>query len=294
MKARVPQRGPCLFNITLKMRIAIQGESGCFHEVAARQYFKYDTVEIVPCSTFDMTLSTLISGEADFAVMAIENARSGSILYNYTLIRESGMKILGEHNLRIRQNLMALPGQLITGITEIRSHPIALSQCMTFLNQFPGITLIESDDTAGSARVISENRLKGVAAIASSNAAEIYGLDILASGIETYKKNYTRFHVVGNEDKGNKKGNKVSICFSTGHKPGSLAAVLVKLAKLDINLSKIQSVPRLNGDWEYMFYLDLELNKNTNSDVIKRVLAKYTSNLEVLGVYFKGDMLYES
>jgi prephenate dehydratase len=160
---------------------------------------------------------------------------------------------------------------------------------MSFLNQFPGMTLIESDDTAGSARIISENQLKGVAAIAPSSAAEIYGMEILASGIETYKQNYTRFLVIGGEEKGNKKGNKVSICFSTGHKPGSLAKVLVKLAELQINLSKIQSVPRLNGEWEYMFYLDLELNKNTKSDVIQRVLAKYTNNLEILGVYFKGD-----
>ena len=276
------------------MKIAIQGETGSFHEVAARQYFDYDEIEVVPCSTFDLTLNTLKSGEADFAVMAIENARSGSILYNYTLIRESGMKILGEHNLRIKQNLMALHGQKITDIKEIRSHPIALAQCMTFLNQFPGIILIESDDTAASARIISENKLKGVAAIASTNVAEIYGLDILASGIETYKQNYTRFLIIGSEDKGNIKGNKVSICFSTGHKPGSLAAVLVKLAEYDINLSKIQSVPRLNGEWEYMFYLDLELNKNTKSNVIKRILDKYTSNLEILGVFFKGDMLYES
>jgi prephenate dehydratase len=276
------------------MKIAIQGEHGSFHEVAARQYFVYDEVELVPCSTFDLTLNTVKSGEADFAVMAIENARSGSILYNYTLIRESGLKILGEHNLRVKQNLMALPDQQITDIREIRSHPIALAQCMTFLNQFPGMTLIESDDTAGSARQVSENKLMGVAAIAPAIAAEIYGLDILAEGIETYKQNYTRFHVVGSEDKGNTKGNKVSICFSTGHKPGSLAKVLVKLAELQINLSKIQSVPRLNGEWEYMFYLDLELNKNTKSEVIRRVLAKYTSNLEILGVYFKGDMLYES
>jgi prephenate dehydratase len=276
------------------MKIAIQGEHGCFHEVAARQYFNYDTIEIVPCSTFDLTLNTVLAGEADFAVMAIENARSGSILYNYTLIRESGMKILGEHNLRIKQNLMALPGQIITDIREIRSHPIAIAQCMTFLNQFPGITLIESDDTAGSARIIGETQAKGIAAIAPSDAAELYGLEILASGIETYKQNYTRFLVVGSESKGNLKGNKVSICFSTGHKPGSLAAVLVKLAELGINLSKIQSVPRLNGEWEYMFYVDLELTKNTNSGVISRVLAKRTSNLEILGVYFKGDMLYES
>jgi prephenate dehydratase len=287
-------KGALTFLTTLMMKVAIQGEHGSFHEVAARQYFSYDDIELVPCSTFDLTLNTVKSGEADFAVMAIENARSGSILYNYTLIRESGLKILGEHNLRVKQNLMALPDQQITDIREIRSHPIALAQCMTFLNQFPGMILIESDDTAGSARQVSENRLAGVAAIAPSIAAEIYGLDILAEGIETYKQNYTRFHIVGSEDKGNTKGNKVSICFSTGHKPGSLAKVLVKLAELQINLSKIQSVPRLNGEWEYMFYLDLELNKNTKSEVIRRVLTKYTSNLEILGVYFKGDMLYES
>jgi prephenate dehydratase len=294
MKARVPQRGPCCFNTTKNMKIAIQGETGSFHEVAARQYFNFDEIEIVPCSTFDLELNILRGGEADFAVMAIENARSGSILYNYTLLRESGLKILGEHNLRIKQNLMALPNQKITDIKEIRTHPVAIAQCMTFLNQFPGITLIESDDTAGSARQISETRAKGVAAIAPSHAAEIYGLEIIAPGIETYKQNYTRFLVVGDEEKGNTRGNKVSICFSTGHKPGSLAKVLVKLAELDINLSKIQSVPRLNGEWEYMFYLDLELNKNTKSEIIQRVLNKYTSNLEILGVYFKGDMLYDS
>ena len=276
------------------MKITIQGEPGSFHEVAARQYFNYDEIEIIPCSSFDLTLNRMKAGEADFAVMAIENARSGSILQNYTLIRESGMKILGEHNLRIIQNLMALPGQTIDNIREIRTHPIAIAQCMDFLNQHPGIILIESDDTAGSARFISENNLKGVGAIASSHAAELYGLNILAPGIETYKQNYTRFLVIGPEDHGNKRGDKVSICFSTGHKPGSLARVLVILAELEINLSKIQSVPRLNGEWEYLFYLDLEIHKNTSADVIRRVLEHHTSNLEILGVYFKGDMLYDS
>jgi prephenate dehydratase len=276
------------------MKITIQGEPGCFHEVAARQYFKYDKIEIVPCSSFDLTLNRMKNGDADFAVMAIENARSGSILHNYTLIRESGMKILGEHNLRIVQNLMALPGQTINDIKEIRTHPIAIAQCMAFLNQHPEITLIESDDTAGSARYISENNLKGVGAIASSHAADLYGHIILAQGIETYKQNYTRFLVVGPEDHGNKRGDKVSICFSTGHKPGSLARVLVILAELEINLSKIQSVPRLNGEWEYLFYLDLEIHKNTSADVIRRVLEHHTSNLEILGVYYKGDMLYDS
>jgi prephenate dehydratase len=272
------------------MRIAIQGEAGSFHEVAARQYFSYDNIEVMPCSTFDITIESVKSGAVDFAIMAIENARSGSILSNYTLIRESGMKILGEQNLRIVQNLMALPGQTIADIREIRTHPIAIIQCMAFLNSHPGITLVETDDTAGSAHQISESGEMGVAAIASTAAAELYGLEILAESIETYKQNYTRFCIIGPEDHGNRKGNKVSICFSTGHRPGSLAKVLVKLAKLDINLSKIQSVPRMNGEWEYMFYLDLELSKNTNSEVIQRVLKNYTSNLEILGVYYKGDM----
>lgn len=276
------------------MKIAIQGEKGCFHEVAARQYFNDNNIDIVPCSTFDMTLNAVTEGKADMAIMAIENARSGSILYNYTLIRESGMKVLGEHNLRIRQNLMALPGQTINEIRQIRSHPIALAQCMSFLNQYPEIMLVEADDTAGIAKLIYERRLKKIAAIASASAAEIYKLEILASGIETYKKNYTRFLIIGSEDKSVRDGNKLSICFATGHKPGSLAAVLVKLAEMNINLSKIQSVPRLNGEWEYMFFLDLELPPDVNIDTIGRVLEKYTNNLEVLGIYKKGDMLYES
>lgn len=277
------------------MKIAIQGEKGCFHEMAARQYFSNEDVEIVPCSTFDMTLNSVKEGRAALAMMAIENARSGSILYNYSLIRESGLHILGEHNLRIVQNLMALPGQTMKDIRQIRSHPIALAQCMIFLNQYPEITLVEADDTASSARLIAEGRLKNTAAIASRSAAEIYGLEIIAEGIETFKKNYTRFLVIGSHDTGNQTGNKMSVCFATDHMPGSLARVLVKLAEMDVNLSKIQSVPRLNGEWEYMFYLDLELPSDPDIEAIMSTLAKYTSNLEVLGIYNnKGEMLYES
>jgi prephenate dehydratase len=290
---QVPGKGDFFFKEII-MRISIQGEKGSFHEVAARQYFNNDQIDIVPCTTFDATLMALKDGHSDFAIMAIENARSGSILYNYTLIRESGAKIIGEINLRIKQNLMALPGQTIISIREIRSHPIALSQCMTYLNHLRGVTLIETDDTAGSAKYISENNLIGVAAIAPASAAEIYGLEILAQGIETYKKNYTRFLILGNEKDAKTDGNKVSICFSTGHQPGSLAAVLVRLAELDINLTKIQSVPRLNGEWEYLFYLDLELNPDHDIALIEDVLENYTSNLEVLGIYNKGNKLYES
>jgi prephenate dehydratase len=276
------------------MKIAIQGEKGSFHEVAARKYFSYDEIEILPCSTFDSTLNSLKEGLADFAVMAIENARSGAMLYNYTLIRESGMKILGEQNLRIIQNLMALKGQSMSDIKEVRSHPIAIAQCMTYLNDLKGVKLVESEDTAASAREIYEHRLEGIAAIGSANAAEIYGLEIIAHGIETYKQNYTRFLVIGSEEQGNQAGDKVSVCFSTNHKPGSLASVLVRLAELNINLTKIQSVPKFNNGWEYMFYADLELTKGTKSEVIKRALGNYTYNLEILGVYLKGEMSYDN
>ncbi len=276
------------------MKISIQGEAGSFHEAAAREYFSKETIDIIPCSTFDQTIDAAKTGAADFAVMAIENARAGSILYNYTLIRESGLKILGEINLRIKQNLMALPGQTIEDIREIRTHPIAISQCMTFLNQHQHILLVESEDTAASAREISEKKLKRIGAIASSGAAKLYGLEIVAGGIETYKKNYTRFLVIGHKSMGKRSGNKTSVCFSLNHKPGSLASVLVRLGELGINLSKIQSVPRLNGGWEYMFYLDLEIPEGTNMELIENEIIEYSSDLEVLGVYTKGDNLYES
>jgi prephenate dehydratase len=276
------------------MKVSIQGESGSFHEVAARDFFSSETVEILPCTTFDRTIEAARNGEVDFAVMAIENARAGSILSNYTLIRESGLKILGEVNLRIVQNLMALPGQKLSDIKEIHSHPIAFSQCMQFLNNHPDIVLVESEDTAASARQIKENDLKGIAAIASAHAAEMFGLEILAPGIETYKMNYTRFVIVGSEGKIDIKGNKVSVCFMVDHAPGSLAAVLVRLASMNINLTKIQSVPYLNGSWRYLFYLDLEIPEILNIGDVTNELRSLTTNLEVLGVYKKGDQIYES
>ena len=277
-----------------QIHVAIQGEKGSFHEVAANDFFRNERIILVPCSTFDETVNSVVQGKADYAVMAIENARAGSILYNYNLIRESRLKILGELRLRIRQNLMALPGTTIGSLSEIRSHPIALAQCMEFLNTLKGLTLIEADDTAGSARIISEQKLAATGTIASASAAAIYGLEILAEGIETYKKNYTKFHIIGNESAMPAMGDKASVCFATGHKPGSLARVLMILAEMDINLSKIQSVPRLNGNWEYMFYVDLELSTVSDMDNIVRALEEHTMNLEILGIYNKDTNMYES
>lgn len=276
------------------MRIAIQGDRGSFHEVAANRYFNGISFQIFPCTTFDVTIESVTKHKADIALIAIENARSGSILYNYSLIRESGLKVLGECNLRIKQNLMALPGQSIDLIREVWSHPVALSQCMNFLNRYPEISLIESADTAASARKISENQVKGVAAIGADIAASMYSMEILAQGIETYKKNYTRFLVVG-KDNGDWSGaDKASVCFSLGHKPGSLASLLMLLADMSINLSKIQSVPKINGGWEYLFYLDLEFDETVDVNGLVNVLERNSNDLEILGIYKKGNKLYES
>ena len=274
------------------MKVSIQGIASCFHEMAAKQYFKDENIEIVPCESFELTLNAVLNGTANCAVIAIENARSGSILQNYTLIRESGMKILGEHNLRIIQNLMALPGQTIDAIHKVCSHPIALAQCMDYLSRRPEWTLVESEDTAVAAKEISEKNLYGIAAIASRAAADIYGLEIITHGIETYKQNYTKFLIVGRQ--GVDCGNKMSICFSTKHQSGALAKVLVKLADKNINLSKIQSVPKFNGEWEYMFYCELETSKEITSEIICRILRDYVNDLEILGIYKKGEIQYDS
>ncbi|MCA1756130.1 MAG: prephenate dehydratase [Bacteroidales bacterium] len=276
------------------IRVAIQGEKGCFHEVAAQQYFEGSEFEVVACPTFDSEIDAVLSGRADNAFMAIENARTGTILYNYSLLRESGLKIIGEHNLRVQQNLMALPGQGIDNIREIWSHPVALSQCQAFLNGFPHIKLIEKDDTAGSARYISEHSLMGVAAIGPELAARLYGLEILKSGVETNKLNYTRFMVLSKELAPAEGMNMASLCFSLPHQPGSLASLLVLLARHNVSLTKIQSVPRIIKEWEYLFYLDLEFSEGSSIDQIISLVEDHTSDFELLGIYRKRNLIHES
>lgn len=276
------------------MRIAIQGERGSFHEVAANQYFYGLGVDLVTCSSFDLTIDSVVKKTADLAVIAIENARSGSILYNYSLLRESGLKIIGEHNLRIEQNLMTLPGQVIEDISEIWSHPIAIAQCHEFLNRFPDIRLIEKEDTAGSARIIRDTGARGIAAIGARLAAELYELQVLVENIETNKLNYTRFLILSREMEYSEGINKASVCFALEHEPGSLASLLTLLSNEGINLTKIQSVPRMMMDWEYLFYLDLEFGGKNNLYKIFDILNKNTRDLEVLGVYKKRQIIYDS
>jgi len=240
-------------------RVAIQGGAGAFHEIAARNYFK-TAIEVLPCDTFENITTLLANKEIEYGIMAIENTIAGSIIPNYVLLKDSPIKIIGEEYLRVKQNLLALPGQSIDDLTEVHSHYIAIAQCRNFFNKYPHIKLVESIDTALSARKIHDKKLIGKGAIASDLAAEMYGLEILASGIETNKRNYTRFLILTHKDnEGNSEENisKASICFSLPNYQGRLSQVLSVLAFYGLDLTKIQSMPIVGKEFQYFFYVDL-------------------------------------
>jgi prephenate dehydratase len=272
-------------------RIVIQGGYGAFHEIAANYYFEGEEIEILPRDTFKDVMRSLKRNNADFGIMAIENSLAGSILPNYGLLQNSTMHIIGEIYLRIEQNLVVLPGQNIEQIHEVYSHPMAILQCEDFFDKFPHIRLIDSIDTALSAKDIRENALTGVGAIASRAAAEKYQLEIIAQGIETNKKNYTRFLIIG-ENNNNKPGsgviNKASIHFALAHKIGSLSKILSILSYYDLNLTKIQSMPIIGKDWEYQFYVDIEIEDYSLYQKSLEAIKPFTSNLGILGEYQKG------
>ena len=274
-------------------RIVIQGGYGAFHEIAALQYFNNEPVEIMPRDTFKDLMKALRKDMADYGIMAIENSLAGSILPNYNLLKDSPMKIIGEVYMRIRQNLVALPGQSIEDLHEVYSHPMAILQCQVFFDQFSEIKLIESMDTALSAKEIRDKELKGVAAIASGLAAEKYDLEILAAGIETNKKNYTRFLILGNgkDSVPISEVNKSSVHFALSHKIGSLSKILSILSFYDINLSKIQSMPIMGKDWEYQFYIDVEFSDYELYTQSIEAIRPFTSDLGILGEYKRGKSI---
>jgi prephenate dehydratase len=277
-------------------KIAIQGGYGAFHEIAANKYFGDLQVEIVPRNTFKDLFKALQEGKVDYGITAIENSLAGSILPNYTLLLESNMKVTGEVFLRIKQNLVALPGQKIEDIKEVYSHPMAILQCQVFFDDYPDIVLIDSIDTALSAKKIADQKLTGIAAIASNLAAEKYELEIIAPGIETHKNNYTRFLIL--EDKNgsgfkDEKVNKSSLSFALANKIGSLSKILSLFSYYDINLSKIQSMPIIGQDWEYQFYIDLEFDDYHMYRQSVDAVKPFTSNLTILGEYYKGKVYIE-
>jgi prephenate dehydratase len=273
-----------------KLRVAIQGVLGAFHDIAARHFFGADRVEIVPAHTFRQLIEQVESGVADTGLMAIENTIYGSIISNYRLLTASKLRAVGEVYLRIRQNLMALPGQRIEDLKEVHSHPIAIAQCDEFFAQHPHIRLVEMEDTALSAQRIAQQRLKGVGAIASSLAASMYGLDLLAESIETNKQNFTRFLVLERQEVAESivAADKVSLFFSLSHEIGSLHKVLAALAAHGANLTKIQSAPIEGRPWEYFFFVDFVNEEGADWQAAVEAIRPYTHSLEVLGAYRQG------
>lgn len=270
----------------METKIAIQGIVGSFHHQVAQEYYDQNVV-VDECLSFDELVDSLLSGKSAQAVMAIENSIAGPIIPNYALIDKNNLHIIGEHYLRIHQNMMALKGQSIADIKEVYSHPMALLQCMDFLKQYPHIKLVEDKDTAETARRIQENQLKGVAAIASKVAAEMYGLEILAPEIQTIKNNMTRFVIINKENSfvPQDEINRASLKFELDHKRGSLAAVLNVMSDCKMNLTKIQSLPKIETPWKYSFFVDVTFEKYEDYAKAKSLLAIMAEYFKVLGEY---------
>ncbi len=268
---------------------AIQGIHGSFHHIAALSYLGQDT-GVVPCATFSELMQKVESRQVDFGVMAVENTIAGSLLPNYRLIVKTPVFIVGEIYVRIRQNLMALPGQKIADIKAVHSHPIALEQCREYFDTWSGIRLVETEDTALSAREISKQQAKGRAAIASYSAAELYGLEILAEGIETNTANYTRFWILSCEENLQATGtNKASLSFSLEHEIGNLSQILSVLAFYKINLTKIQSLPILGKAWEYHFFIDVIFDDYVRYQKAMDSVKPLAESVVILGEYSEGE-----
>jgi prephenate dehydratase len=266
--------------------VAIQGVKGSFHHIVSQQFFD-KPVDAIECLTFDQVVDSLITKESDAAIMALENSIAGSIIPNYALINKFGLHIVGEHYLDIQHNLMALPNQNIKEIKEVYSHPMALLQCMEFFKLHPHIKLVEDKDTAEVAQRIQEKQLKGVGAIASTIAAEIFELDILAHSIQTIRHNETRFVIVKrtNSEVPENQINKASVKFEADHKRGSLAAILNVMSDCKLNLTKIQSLPIVETPWKYAFFVDVTFETYNEFKKAKSIIEIMAQGFKVLGEY---------
>ena len=272
-------------------KIAIQGIAGSFHEDAAHTYFGEEKIEVAECKSFQSVCELIDSDQVDIAVMAIENSIAGSILQNYSLIRDYHLRIIGEIYLHIQMNLMMLPGGKAENIRTIYSHPIAIRQCAEYIEKyFPGAKIRENQDTAASGKLLVEENLPDAAAIGNLRTAELYGLDVLDRGIESNKKNYTRFWILSKRANQSAENNKASICFEVGHYYGALAKVLDIFAENKINLNKIQSVPILGKPNEYTIHVDIEWDAIENYEHAIHLILKNVSSLSILGEYVRGEL----
>jgi prephenate dehydratase len=270
-------------------KVSIQGYEGSFHQVAA-QHFHGKAVNVIPCDTFrDVIRIASSKKESDGGVMAIENSIAGSILPNYNLLQKSNLKITAEIYLQIKQNLLVNRGVGLQDIREVHSHPMALLQCLDYLEKHEW-KLIESEDTALSAKQIHQHHSKHAAAIASKLAAELYDLEIIAPNIHTLKNNYTRFLALARLEDAVEvaEADKASVNFHTDHSKGSLARVLTRIAEGGINLSKLQSMPIPGSDFKYSFHADMEFDNKEQFEEVIRAIRPLTKELNIYGVYKKG------
>ncbi|MEO6915858.1 MAG: prephenate dehydratase [Chitinophagaceae bacterium] len=271
-------------------KVAIQGFEGSFHQMAARLFFGKE-VEVLPCATFrDVIKIASNKKESDGGVMAIENSIAGSILPNYNLLQKSSLKISGEIYLQIRQNLLVNPGVKLEDIREVHSHSMAIQQCFGFLDKY-NWKLVETEDTALSAKHVQQHKSKHIAAIASKLAAELFQLDMIAPNIHTLKNNYTRFLILDREEEAvvPENADKASVNFHTDHSRGSLAKVLSVIAEGGINLSKLQSFPIPGSDWNYSFHADMEFDNREQFEAVIEKVEPLTQHLKIYGVYCKGQ-----
>ena len=269
---------------------AIQGYEGSFHQMAAQQFFGKQ-VEVIPCATFRELVKLAASKkESDGGVMAIENSIAGSILSNYNLLQRSNLVIVGEVYLQIRQNLLVNPGVKLEDIREVHSHPMAIQQCFDFLDKY-NWKLVETEDTALSAKQIHQHKSKHIAAIAAKLAAELFSLDVIVPNIHTLKNNYTRFLILKREDTVLEinDADKASVSFHTDHSRGSLARVLTEIAEGGINLSKLQSFPIPDTDFKYSFHADMEFETVNQFQKVIEEIKPITENLKIYGIYKRGE-----
>ena len=263
---------------------------GSFHDIAAHQYFEGEQLQLICCDTFEQVFENVKKDPTVIALTAIENTIAGSLLHNYELLRDSGTTVVGEHKLHISHCICCLPDDDWASIQEVHSHPVALMQCRGFLANHPTMKAVECEDTAGSAKFIAENNCKGWAAICSASAAEMYGLKVLENHIEDNKHNFTRFLVVCNPQKADflrplEKTDKSSLVFALPHEEGSLSQVLSILSFYKINLTKIQSLPVIGHEWEYLFYVDVTYDNLTRYRQSIDAIAPLTRELKILGEY---------
>lgn len=271
-------------------RIAIQGSIGSFHDIAAHQYFKDEQIQLICCPTFENVFDNIKQDPTVIGMLAIENTIAGSLLHNYELLRNSGTTIVGEHKLHIEHSICCLPEDSWETIHEVHSHPVALMQCRGFLGSHPELKAVEATDTAGAAKLISEQKKQGWAAICNASAARLYGMKVLQESIEDNKHNFTRFLVVSNPNKADflrplESTNKASLVFSLPHEEGSLSQVLSILYFYKINLTKIQSLPIIGHEWEYMFYVDVTFDNLTRYRQSIDAIIPLTRELKVIGEY---------